>query len=521
MMNTIKRQVPEETPVQVIVRIVAVRKPGLKDAHFQCLKQRLELIAHVADISAGFKFTQRSASYCLAEVADKIGDVKIQQQAKEVLSRVADHCTLALVCSICMQPVFVDGKNPKNQEAILNWLTQAIKDFGPAGLDMKALLSHCKLAVQHSNAAVRGAAIPLIVTVCMYSPQFRGHFDQEKPALLKEIDQELEKIRGEQPPAPIRGRNLQSASRSGGGGGSGDSEAPEAMDEEAIAAQQEALITRSNISNLIDDKLIEQLNNKEWKERQAGLEKLDTILRENKFIEPQIGELPVALAKRMLDTNKILTTSALNISEKLAQALGRQGRIFISALAPSMIQALSDAKASVREASVKSLTAWFDNCGGLSPFVENELLLESLTKAKNPNIQAEMCGWLSQVLTKTKPSKNNGSGELKAIVPIVFAYIEDRNPEVRSRSQELIMPLMMHVGQNEMLRVMQKAKPTSLAILQPLIEKARAEIQAKQPAPAPKPVEQPTGPKIVKPIAKNLYEVRILKYFEIFSFKIS
>ena len=190
--GAIKRMVPEDVPVQIIVRSIG-KKPGFKDSHFQCLKQRLEVVSQVAD--NGFKFSQRSASYCLAEVADKIGDPKIAAQAKEALSRIADHCTLSYVCGQCLPAVLVEGKNPKNQESVLVWLAQAIKEFGFTGMDVKTLLAHMKSALQNSNASVRIAAIQLIATVHLYvGPQFRGFFDQEKPALLKELDAEIEKV---------------------------------------------------------------------------------------------------------------------------------------------------------------------------------------------------------------------------------------------------------------------------------------------------------------------------------------
>ena len=126
---------------------------------------------------------------------------------------------------------------------------------------------------------------------------------------------------------------------------------------------------------------------------------------------------------------------------------------YVSNLAPNMIQALSDAKPSVRATAIAALTCWFDNCGGLAPFLEGDLLLETLTAASSPNVKAEMCGWLAAVLPKCKKLPP----ELKAIIPAVFTYVEDRNPEVRTKSQELMVPLMMHVGPNDMLRALQKA----------------------------------------------------------------
>lgn len=500
--GALKRMVPEDTPVQVIVRTLA-KKPGFKDSHFQVLKQRLELVTQLAE--TGFKFSQRTASYCLVDIADKIGDVKTSQQAKDALSKIADQCTLPYVCTQVLNSIF-EAKNPKNQENALLWLCQAIKEFGFQGLETKLLLNYTKSALQNSNASVRLASVQLISVIYMYVGQnFRSLFDQEKPALLEQIDAEIEKVKAMKPPVPIRGRNVPKAGGGGGGGGSGDGEANEdedTTDPIQMQLQQEALMPRTDISSQLTDALIEQMNDKNWKERQAALEKLEQILRDNKFIEPNLNEFPTNLNKRLTDTNKILATTALKIAEKLAQALGSQGRRFVSVLAPGMIAALADNKETLRKSAVAALNAWFDSCGGLAPFIEGDLLAESFTAATNPNIKAELCGWLSSVLSKSKPGKL--PPELKAIVPSVFNYVEDRNPDVRSKAQELIMPLMMHVGNNEMLRAMNKTKPTSITILQPLLEKAKAEIAAKQPAPAPAAVAKPKPAAAAK--ARNLYE---------------
>jgi len=82
----IKSLPSDEVPVQVLVRTVG-KKPGLKDTHFQVLKQRIELVAMLA--SEGFKFSQRSASYCVCELAEKIGDVKVGAEARDCLSKVS------------------------------------------------------------------------------------------------------------------------------------------------------------------------------------------------------------------------------------------------------------------------------------------------------------------------------------------------------------------------------------------------------------------------------------------------
>lgn len=505
MMNKIKSLPSDDVPVQVLIRTLA-KKPGFKDSHFQVLKQRIEIVSMLAD--QGYKFTKQSASYCLNEIAEKIGDIKAGEQAKNALGKIAEQVTLALVVTTIVPSVFT-AKNPKNHENLLTWLCTAIREFGFQGIEMKFMLKYIKDALASTNPAVRNAAYQLIATIYLYAgPSFGALFEQEKPAILELINAEIDKVKGEKAPVPTRGANVPKASKGGSASAGGDEDADE-DDDDPLEQQrkQEALIPRTDINDQLNDALLDQMNDKNWKERQAALEKIDQILRENKYIEANLSEFPTHLGKRLTDTNKILATTSLKISEKLALALGSQGRRYVSVLAPGMIQALSDNKVALRNTAISALNCWFDNCGGLTPFLEGDLLADALSSANSPNIKAEMCGWLAQVLPKCKKGKL--PPELKAIVPTVFGYIEDRNPEVRTKSQELLVPLMMHVGPNDMLRALQKLKPTSQPVVQPLLEKARAEVAARQPAPVPKAAPQKTAstaaPLAKKP-AKTIYD---------------
>lgn len=479
IMNAIKRMPSDEIPAQIVTRLIA-KKPGLKDTHFQVLKQKFDIIMYLAQEA---KFTQRSTQYCIADIADKIGDVKNSQQSKDTLSKIAEAIGLPQVLAIVSSSLF-ESKNPKNQENGILWIGQSIKEFGSTGVDLKALIAYLKGSLQNSNASVRSASIQLIGTLYMYfGANIRVLFESEKPALLEQIDNEIAKNKDQKPSAPIRFKkgSQKKATNDDGDGDNGDDEGEQNGTSAAAAAEQD-LLPRVDISSQITDELIVQLNDKNWKERQAALEKLEQILKDAKFIHANLGELPTHLNKRLNDTNKNLSTTALKIAEKLAESMGIQGKKYCSSLATGMIQALSDNKEALRKQAIATLNAWFTNCGGLTPFLEGETLVESFATA-NPNLKAELCGWLASVLPKSKKLPP----ELKAIIGPVYTCLEDRSQDVRVQAQALIEPLMAHVGPNEMLRVMQKAKASSVTVIQPIVEKARADLAAKQAAAAPPP----------------------------------
>ncbi len=62
-------------------------------------------------------------------------------------------------------------------------------------LNVKPHVDYIKKALGATNPAVRTAAINLLATLHMYlGPQLRMFFEEEKPALLQQIDSAFEKV---------------------------------------------------------------------------------------------------------------------------------------------------------------------------------------------------------------------------------------------------------------------------------------------------------------------------------------
>ena len=64
-----------------------------------------------------------------------------------------------------------------------------------SSLNVKPHVDYIKKALSATNPAVRTAAINLLATLHMYlGPQLRMFFEDEKPALLQQIDSAFEKV---------------------------------------------------------------------------------------------------------------------------------------------------------------------------------------------------------------------------------------------------------------------------------------------------------------------------------------
>ncbi|KAK7892004.1 hypothetical protein WMY93_023967 [Mugilogobius chulae] len=179
-----------DMPCQALVRMLA-KKPGWKETNFQVMQMKLHIVALVAQRG---QFSKTSASVVLDGLVDKVGDVKCGGNAKEALTAIGEACSLPWTAEQVVSMAFAQ-KNPKNQAESLNWLANAIKEFGFTGINVKAFINNVKTALGATNPAVRTAAITLLGVMYLYmGAPLRMFFEDEKPALLSQIDAEFEKV---------------------------------------------------------------------------------------------------------------------------------------------------------------------------------------------------------------------------------------------------------------------------------------------------------------------------------------
>uniref|UniRef100_A0A4X2KWP8 Cytoskeleton-associated protein 5 n=1 Tax=Vombatus ursinus TaxID=29139 RepID=A0A4X2KWP8_VOMUR len=463
-----------EMPCQALVRMLA-KKPGWKETNFQVMQMKLHIVALVAQKG---NFSKTSAQVVLDGLVDKIGDVKCGNNAKEALTAIAEACLLPWTAEQVMSMAF-SQKNPKNQSETLNWLSNAIKEFGFSGLNVKAFISNVKTALAATNPAVRTSAITLLGVMYLYvGPSLRMFFEDEKTALLSQIDAEFEKMQGQTPPAPTRGTTKNT------GGGTDEGEDGDEPDEGGSDVVD--LLPRVEISDKITLELVSKIGDKNWKIRKEGLDEVSSIINEAKFIQPNIGELPAALKGRLNDSNKILVQQTLNILQQLAVAMGPNVKQHVKNLGIPIITVLGDSKNNVRAAALATVNAWAEQTG-MKEWLEGEDLSEELKK-ENPFLRQELLGWLAEKL----PALRSTPTDLILCVPHLYSCLEDRNGDVRKKAQDALPFFMMHLGYEKMAKATGKLKPTSKDQVLAMLEKAKVNMPAKPAAPA-KTSSKPAG----------------------------
>lgn len=179
-------------------------------------------------------------------------------------------------------------------------------------LNIKPIIENIKKAVAATNPSVRTAAVTLLSTLYLYMGKpLLTFFDNEKPTLRQQIEQECEKRNGETPPAPIRGDK---ARKTNAISAENEEEDIEELSEKKASGSEpdlNELIPRVDINAQITEALLAELADKNWKVRNEALQKVNTMLGEVKFIKPTIGDLPQGLALRLVDSNSKIAQAAL------------------------------------------------------------------------------------------------------------------------------------------------------------------------------------------------------------------
>ncbi|KAI5639808.1 cytoskeleton-associated protein 5 [Phthorimaea operculella] len=206
------------------------------------------------------------------------------------------------------------------------------------------------------------------------------------------------------------------------------------------------------------------------------------IMTNSSPIKSSLGELPAALASRLVDSNSKLAQSALNICEALALAVGSRAKNHVRTFLPAFFQALGDSKTYIRSAAVSCIETWCNTAGPAAPF-EGEMVYDAL-KGGSPTLRAALLAWLAEHLPNVPPKSFNKE-ELSVCLPVFYSCVEDRAADVRKAAADCVLPFMLHLGYETMHKQLDKLKPGSKSVILAALDKARPSLPV-QPLPPSK-----------------------------------
>jgi hypothetical protein len=247
---------------------------------------------------------------------------------------------------------------------------------------------------------------------------------------------------------------------------------PEPADEEDEGEPvAEDHVPRVDISEKMNETFLAKMQDKNWKLRKEAMDEMKDIISSAKFVAANIGGLGPVLASRFTDTNKIISQQAVEIAKDLSIAMGAHVRGQMQHLVPGLLGSLCDSKPIVRAGVVACMDTLLEQTL-IKEFFADEMLLSALTKG-NHFAKQEVFKWLAQHLPEARSVPKD---DLTAVVPMLYASVEDRNADVRKAAQEAVSAFMRHLGFPKMMAAADKLKQGSKSVLTPVLEKARESV---------------------------------------------
>ncbi|XP_033006803.1 cytoskeleton-associated protein 5-like [Lacerta agilis] len=460
--KAVEKMEKSQMPCQALVRLLD-REPGWNETKLQVMQKKLHIVTLIAQRG---NFSKTTAQFVLGNLVDKIGDVICSGDTKEALTAVAEACGLPWTARKVVEAAFLQD-SPRTHSETLSWLTGAIKDFGFDSLEAQDFVGYIKAALTAAHPDERASAFSLLGVMYLYvGAPLRVFFEDEKPAVLSQIDMEFEKVSGQHPPSPTRGR-CKFCRDSGSERRGGDAQPCKRSD--AV-----------DISQKISKELMSKMQDTSWKVRKEGLEEVSRILSNVSSIQPSLGDLPVALKACLHDSNKALVKQTLSVLQQLAKVMGPGIRQHVKTLGMSIIAILRDSKSGVRAAALMTVEAWAEQTG-MKEWLEVEDL--SADPKKESFFQRQgLLGWLVEKL----PSSSSATNDLLRCVPHLYSALEDNHEDMHKAAYEAVPFFVLQLGFERMSEAANKLKPASKDQVLSLLEQTQAGHPAKPTRPFPK-----------------------------------
>eukprot|EP00736_Rhodelphis_marinus_P011592 Rmarinus@m.24855 len=242
------------------------------------------------------------------------------------------------------------------------------------------------------------------------------------------------------------------------------------QDGDDVEEDPEDALPRADIAAKITAQLIGNLGEKNWKLRAEAIAQLHEILHQaGDRIAPQLGDLPPALARRLVDPNKNIAVSALKVVATLVSGLGKGADKFAKIFVEKTFSSMCDNKAHVRSAAVAALDALFSNCSPESVAPCATVCLKNEGAGRKECVQ-----WLSSKLTESDDMPENVFCSLcracDALLPHLLQCLLDKNTDVRKCADGCLTEILGVVGASKLRSLTDRIPKASQIAIQPYLQ---------------------------------------------------
>jgi cytoskeleton-associated protein 5 len=195
--------------------------------------------------------------------------------------------------------------------------------------------------------------------------------------------------------------------------------------------RESKLNAKTDINSLILPILYDKLNHSHWKERKEGLDELAKLVFSSNFsIQGNLdAELVSTLKNRISDSNRNLSSQAIDICGDLAISIGKPFERYSRTLTPPLLALLADQKPQMREKVLANL----EKIEKAINFSHLLVPISTILLQDQPQIRKDLLMW---VLNKELYFKD--CEDLELLLKPIFACLQDRNSDVRRLTQKLL-----------------------------------------------------------------------------------
>ena len=225
----------------------------------------------------------------------------------------------------------------------------------------------------------------------------------------------------------------------------------------------EALAPRVNISNLLNTKILSDLEDSAMKHRQEAKDAIEKILTtaNNRILPTGLGPLISVLKGRMSEPCKNLAKGFIVLVGNLAIAMSSGFKQYSKIIIQPLIYNLSDKQSGIRTETMIAI----DNISSVigPEFILNDI--PQLLEKDNPDTRVALLSWV----LKNKNSLEKC--EVQGFVGPLVAAMQDRSKEIRVLAEQVVEEAINFVGYESFESAIQDLKPIVKTSLQSVLDK--------------------------------------------------
>jgi cytoskeleton-associated protein 5 len=343
----------------------------------------------------------------IADIVEKLADLKTSKSASECLDALASTLGPAYIIQATCQHAAL-STNSRLPAQALSLITRLAENYGvhePQEIYVKWVADLIRAYFASTAQQIRSAASKAMgpLSVC-FGPSLREMLSDAPSAVLSTVDKEIAKYAGKEAPAPTVTFTPKVAPQIAPPaplpetigepemtGEITEREAPVESRDTESAPVSEIEVTREDITLMLNNQLLAELGNADWKIRKVALDKIRQLLEETGHIQPNVLNILIPrLAARLKDSNRNLVGYTISLLALVASAAGPAVEKHMKAVVPIILANYADNKPAMREIVTKTLDAWLVQVH-LEPFLP---FLPSAITAEGSVARKEVLAWL-------------------------------------------------------------------------------------------------------------------------------